>query len=179
MEVPYILLVDDDVALLQALPHMMALRIHGVQVDTARSAADALVKVQEHDYDAIVRDIKMPVMDGLELLSRIKAVRPDTPVLLITGHIEQSLVIKAMKNGAYDFIQKPIDRLYFVAALHRAVKTRQLERQVHDQERLLASYSKVVEHVAEQGEELETVSSQHHAVKTEDGPFQPPLWLVS
>jgi CheY-like chemotaxis protein len=69
---PHILLVDDDAALLQALPHMIALRIHGVTVDTSDSAPGALEQIQDHDYDAIVSDIKMPGMDGLELLAKLQ-----------------------------------------------------------------------------------------------------------
>ena len=77
METPHILLVDDDIALLEALPHMIALRIHGVQVDTSDSSHKALDQIQKHDYDAIVSDIKMPGMDGLELLAKIQELRPE------------------------------------------------------------------------------------------------------
>ncbi|MBA2393913.1 MAG: response regulator [Ktedonobacteraceae bacterium] len=59
----------------------------------------------------------MPGMDGLELLTRIRELRPETPVILITGHGEHDLAIKALRGGAYDYIQKPIDRDTFVAAL--------------------------------------------------------------
>jgi len=148
MDSPHILLVDDDTALLQALPHMVALRIHGVQVDTSDSAPEALELIQEHDYDVIVSDIKMPGMDGLELLTKIQELRPDVPTLLITGHADQGLVTQALRGGAYDFIQKPIERVYFVAALHRAIQARQLRRQVQEQQQrtreLLAS-SEVVD----------------------------------
>jgi CheY-like chemotaxis protein len=79
MDSPHILLVDDDTALLQALPHMVALRIHGVQVDTSDSAPEALELIQEHDYDVIVSDIKMPGMDGLDLLEKIQELRHIVP----------------------------------------------------------------------------------------------------
>ena len=137
MDTPHILLVDDDTALLEALPHMIALRIHGVQVDTSDSSHKALDQIQKHDYDAIVSDIKMPGMDGLELLAKIQELRPETPTLLITGHADQELVTQALRGGAYDFIQKPIDRVYFVAALHRAIQTHQLRRQVLEQQVVL------------------------------------------
>jgi signal transduction histidine kinase len=150
MNPPHILLVDDDTALLQALPHMMALRINGVQVDTCDSAQDALEQIQEQDYDAIVSDIKMPGMDGLELLSQIQALRPEVPTLLITGHAEQALITSALRAGAYDFIAKPIDRVYFVAALHRAIQTRQLRRQVWEQQSALETRVQELEGKVEQ-----------------------------
>src|SRR6266566_7219229 len=148
MDSPRILLVDDDTALLEALPHMIALRIHGVRVDTSDSAPQALELIQDHDYDAVVSDIRMQGMDGLELLAQLQVLRPEVPTLLISGHADQSLVIQALRSGAYDFIQKPIDRVYFVAALHRAIQTRQLRRQIQEQQRAL---ERLVEH---QGREL-------------------------
>jgi signal transduction histidine kinase len=127
---PHILIVDDDTALLQALPQTLAIRIIGVQVDTCDSAQRALELIQEHDYDVIVSDIKMPGMDGLALLAKIQELRPETPTLLITGHGEHQLAIQALRGGAYDYIQKPIDRDDFVASLQRAMQTHQLRRQV-------------------------------------------------
>ena len=127
-----ILLVDDDVTLLQALPQALHLRIDGVGVDTCDSALEALRQIQEYEYDAIVSDIKMPGMDGLTLLAKIQALRPETPTLLITGHGEHDLAIQALRGGAYDFIQKPIDRDYMVAALRRAIQMHQLRRQVRE-----------------------------------------------
>ncbi|HZU67286.1 MAG TPA: hybrid sensor histidine kinase/response regulator [Ktedonobacteraceae bacterium] len=150
MDSPHILLVDDDRALLQALPHMVALRIHGVQVDTSDTAQGALEQIQEHDYDAIVTDIKMPGMDGLELLAKIQELRPEIPTLLITGHADQSLIIQALRYGAYDFIEKPIDRVYFVAALHRAIQARQLRRQVQEQQHALEQHAQTLEQLVEQ-----------------------------
>ncbi len=127
---PQILIVDDDTALLQALPQTLSLRIIGVQADTSDSAQGALELIQEHDYDVIVSDIKMPGMDGLALLAKIQELRPETPTLLITGHGEHQLAIQALRGGAYDYIQKPIDRDDFVASLQRAIQTHQLRRQV-------------------------------------------------
>src|SRR5260370_957288 len=144
-----ILLVDDDVTLLQALPQALYLRIDGVGVDTCDSAPEALNKIQEHEYDAIVSDIKMPGMDGLTLLAKIQALRPETPTLLITGHGDHDLAIQALRGGAYDFIQKPIDRDYVVAALRRAIQTHQLRRQVRDQQRALELHAHALERVVQ------------------------------
>src|SRR2546425_3606784 len=144
-----VLIVDDDLALLQALPEVLRLRMGEVTVDTADSAAAALERIAAGDYDAIVTDIKMPVMDGLELLAEIRTHRPDTPTLMITGHGEHDLVVDALRGGACDFIQKPIDRDYFVVSLRRAIQMRELSRRVREQqvalERHLAELEAIVE----------------------------------
>jgi DNA-binding NtrC family response regulator len=133
MTAPRVLIVDDDPALLQALPEALRLRMNGVLVDTAESAAAALERIADRDYDAIVTDIKMPGMDGFALLDEIRARRPDTPTLMITGHGEHALAVGALRGGAYDFIQKPIDREYFVSSLRRAIETAEMSRRIKEQ----------------------------------------------
>jgi signal transduction histidine kinase len=145
----HILIVDDDVALLQALPQALSLRLDGVQVDTCDSALEALNQIEQSGYDAIVSDIKMPEMDGLALLAKIQELQPETPTLLITGHGEHDLAIQALRGGAYDFIQKPIDRDYFVAALRRAIQMHQLRRQVREHQRALELHAYSLERVVQ------------------------------
>ena len=142
-----ILLVDDDAALLDALPKALRLRMNGLQIDTSETAFDALERIRETDYDAIVSDIKMPGMDGLALLHEIRELRPRTPTLMITGHGERDLAVQALRGGAYDFVQKPIDRDYFVASLERAIELRRLARQVEEQQIALERHARVLEHV--------------------------------
>jgi len=147
---PRILIVDDDPALLQALPQTVSLRLPAAQVDTSNSAQRALELIRAHDYDTIVSDIKMPGMDGLELLARIHELRPGTLTLLITGHGDHDLALQALRGGAYDYILKPIDRDYFVAALGHALQTRQLRRQVVEQQLALELHTKSLEHLVQQ-----------------------------
>jgi signal transduction histidine kinase len=150
MHPPHILIVDDDPALLQALSHTVSLRLPLAQVDTSDSAHRALELIRAHDYDTIVSDIKMPGMDGLELLTKVHALRPETLTLLITGHGDHALAIRALRSGAYDYILKPIDRDYFVAALDHTIQTRQLRRQVVEQQLALELHSKSLEHLVQQ-----------------------------
>ncbi|HEV8353585.1 MAG TPA: SpoIIE family protein phosphatase [bacterium] len=145
-----ILLVDDDAMLLQALPEAIRLRLEDVEVDTAESAALALERLAETDYDAVVTDIKMPGLDGLGLLARIRDLRPEIPTLLITGHGEHDLTLRALRGGAYDFIQKPIDRDYFIVSLQRAIDARRLRRKVEEQRQQLQTHASELEDVVEE-----------------------------
>jgi two-component system, OmpR family, phosphate regulon sensor histidine kinase PhoR len=144
-----ILVVDDDSALLEALPETLRLRMEEIDVDTCDSAPDALKLIEKTDYDVIVSDIKMPGMDGLALLDEIKQRRPSTPTLLITGHGERELAVAALRGGAHDLIQKPIDRDYFVVSLERAIQLRALDRQVRHQREALERHAEVLEHVGD------------------------------
>src|SRR5436309_1634893 len=122
----------------------------GVTVETADSAAAALERIAVQDYDAIVTDIKMPGMDGLALLAEIRTRRPDTPTLIITGHGENELVVRALRGGACDFIQKPIDRGYFVAALYRAMEARVVRRRVKERQLALERHLGELEAIVEE-----------------------------
>jgi DNA-binding NtrC family response regulator len=144
-----VLIVDDDVALLEALPETLRLRMGGVIVETADSAATALDRMSHQDYDAIVTDIRMPGMDGLKLLEEIRTRRPDTPTLIITGHGDNDLVVHALRGGARDFIQKPIDRDYFVAALYRAIREHVTVRRLKERHVAMESWADELERVVE------------------------------
>src|SRR5579864_6567085 len=165
MSTGQILLVDDDPALLQALPQAISLRMSGVQVQTASDAFVALKLLQELEYDAIVSDVKMPGIDGLALLEKIVAQYPEIPVILITGHGEHDLAIRALRGGAYDYILKPIDRDDFAASLQRALHTRQLRRQIQVQQRALEWYALSLEQrVEERTRELVMINATKDAL---------------
>ena len=142
-----ILLVDDDVALLEALPQAILLGMERIRIDTSNAGADALERMKEIDYDAIVTDVKMPGIDGLALLEEIGRMRPGTPTLLISGHADHELAVRALRGGAYDFVAKPIDPEYFIASLERAIELRRLDREVQRQQLALKRYARVLEHV--------------------------------
>ncbi len=150
METAHILLVDDDPALLEALPLTVSLRMSNVEVHTAASATEALTRLQQHPYDTIVSDIKMPGMDGFDLLAITSRQYPDIPVLLITGHGEHDLAIRALRGGAYDYILKPIDRDDLIASLYRALHTRRLQQKLEAQQRTLERYALDLERLVEQ-----------------------------
>src|SRR5260370_847742 len=177
LNTPHILIVDDDTALLQALPHTLSLRMVQVQVDTSDSAPGALELLQEHDYDVIVSDVKMPGMDGLGPLEKIQALRPETPTLLITGHGEHQLAIQALRGGAYDYIQKPIDRDELVVSLHRALQTRRLRRQVKELLQSLDLHALSLERLVQQRthELLEANAAKDTFLNIASHELKPPL----
>ena len=107
---PQILLVDDDAALLQALPQALSLRVNNLQVDTCDSAVEALEQIPVHDYDAIVSDIKMPGMDGLALCEQIRNLPQHklTPIVFVTSLTDFKTWARAILSGGNDVITKPI-----------------------------------------------------------------------
>jgi PAS domain S-box-containing protein len=145
----HVLVVDDDPALLEALPVSVGLRMADVAMDTCDSGTGALGLIEATDYDAVITDIKMPGMDGLSLLTELRARRPRTPILLITGHGDRELAVGALRGGAFDFILKPIDRDYLIAALARAIEMRRLDRETERQQRALERHARVLEHIAD------------------------------
>ena len=123
-----ILLVDDDPALLEALPEALRLRLDRIDVDTCMTGMAALERIESSDYDAVITDIRMPGMDGLELLAAIRERRPGIPTLLITGHGEGDMAARAREAGAYDYLLKPIDRDQLVSSLEGAIRLRRVHR---------------------------------------------------
>jgi DNA-binding NtrC family response regulator len=102
-----VLLVDDEQDFLETLADRM--RNRGMAVDTSTSATDALKRIDTTSYDAIILDLMMPGMDGLEALKLVKERRPELQVILLTGFGTLEKGIEAMKLGATDFVEKPAD----------------------------------------------------------------------
>jgi PAS domain S-box-containing protein len=153
-----LLIVDDDVPMLTALSGVVETRLPGAVIDTAASGHAALDRIAQIDYDAIVSDIKMPGMDGLELMNRVLTMRPSTPTLLVTGHGDHDLGVKALNAGAYAFIQKPIDRDFFIAWLKRAIQLRQLSRTVEEHSQQLERMVQArTEQLEQRNEDLKAV----------------------
>ena len=102
-----VLLVDDEEDFLSTLAERLETR--GLKVSTATSGEDAVTSAEKQDYDLIVLDLSMPGIDGLETLKRIKAKQPDAEIIMLTGQGSIRTGIEAMKLGAEDFLQKPVD----------------------------------------------------------------------
>jgi DNA-binding NtrC family response regulator len=102
-----VLLVDDEEDFLTMLAERLENR--GLKVSTAKKGEDALVEVDEQKFDLIILDLAMPGIDGLETLKRIKGKQPDTEIIMLTGQGTIKTTMEAMKLGAEDFLQKPVD----------------------------------------------------------------------
>jgi DNA-binding NtrC family response regulator len=104
---PNILLVDDEKAIRKTLREI--LEYEKYKVDEAEDGPSALEKIQNNQYDVVLLDIKMPKMDGLEVLEKAREVSPDTSYIMISGHGNIETAVEATKKGAFDFISKPPD----------------------------------------------------------------------
>jgi len=113
-----VLIVDDEKDFLDLISQRLEAR--DVQVSTATSAKDALSMIDNTSYDAVVLDLQMPEMDGLEALRRIKEKNPDVQVILLTGHATVEKGVEAMKLGAMDLIEKPADLTTIIDRIKRA-----------------------------------------------------------
>lgn len=116
-----LLLVDDDAALLEALSGTLQLRLGHFLLDTCQTGAKALDYIQGRPYDTIISDLNMPGVRGLDFLKKVKQVRPATPVVLISGHANTTLMAEAFQSGADDFLAKPIDREVFIQTVRQAL----------------------------------------------------------
>lgn len=116
-----ILIVDDEMDMLQLLKRSLEPDLN-CKVETALSGEQALQLLERKIFDLVLADIKMPGMDGLELLELIKRENPDLTVVMMTGHGDIDMAVKAMKSGAYDFITKPFDHDALLLRLEKALE---------------------------------------------------------
>jgi DNA-binding NtrC family response regulator len=114
-----VLIVDDEDDLLLALAERLEMR--GFEVVTADKGSEALELVDEVHFDVAILDIKMPGMDGLELMARLKEKHPALPVILCTGHGSGGDVRAGMTGGAYDYLMKPIDMEALMTIVRSAI----------------------------------------------------------
>jgi len=119
-----LLVIDDEKTIRNTLKEI--LEYEGYRVDEAADGLAGLEMVKNNNYDAVLCDIKMPKMDGLELLPKIMDMAPDLPVIMISGHGTIETAVEATKKGAYDFISKPPDLNRLLITLRNAVEKQNL-----------------------------------------------------
>jgi PAS domain S-box-containing protein len=122
-----ILVVDDEENICEMLSEF--LKINGFEVETSTRGWEALNKVKNQGFDVMLLDIRMPDMDGIELLKTAKMVDPTLPVIMMTGNISVKSAIESMRYGAYDYITKPFDLDQALSAVKRGWEKKVLEAQ--------------------------------------------------
>ncbi|NIM52690.1 MAG: response regulator [Gemmatimonadales bacterium] len=115
-----VLLVDDEKEFVSVLAERLEAR--GLEVDTAESGETALAKAQRRQFDAILLDMAMPGMDGIQTLQGLLEINPDLQVILLTGRATMKQAVEAMKLGALDLLEKPADIGTIVARIEEAAK---------------------------------------------------------
>ncbi len=130
-----ILIVDDEVAIRRILRDI--LETNKYEVHEAGDGMDAIARIKQTKFDVVFMDIKMPKLDGLEALDRIQAICPEVPIVMISGHADVNTAVDAVKKGAFDFIQKPLDLNRLLITLRNAldmsnlvVETKSLKKKV-------------------------------------------------
>ncbi len=124
MKATTVLVVDDDMYVLESVVALLSQ--FGYSVAPCRNGEEALQKIQNTEFDAILTDIKMPLMSGIELLEIIHNLNPDIPVILMTAYAELDVAVEAIKKGAFDFIIKPYKPTYLLHSIEKGVKYNRL-----------------------------------------------------
>ena len=104
-----ILIIEDEPAIRRVLVKILAEEDKSHQIDEAENGIEAINKIKKESYDLIISDIKMPKVDGIEVLDFSKKNTPETPIIMISGHGDLELAVDSMKKGAFDYISKPPD----------------------------------------------------------------------
>ena len=151
-----ILVVDDELIVRESLSKWF--REDGFRVDAAENAAAALRKLQAGTWNIMLVDIKMPGMDGIELLQRVRQTNKEVVVIVITAFATVDTAVKALKEGAYDYITKPIDPDYLDHMVEKAIQ----------QQMLLRENQKLKEAVSELTESGEIVGESPEMMKVMD-----------
>lgn len=122
-----IFVIDDEIMICRSCRKILSLA--GYQVDTSQSSRAALERIKEEAFDLVILDIKMPGIDGMELLKRIKKIDKELVVIMITGYSTVESAVQAMKLGVYDYLPKPFTPEELSVRVERALANKQLERE--------------------------------------------------
>jgi two-component system, NtrC family, nitrogen regulation response regulator NtrX len=121
---PKILIVDDEKAIRRTIKEI--LEYEKYTVDEAEDGVQALEMIQKEDYDVAFFDIKMPKLDGMELLGKVMEIKPELPVIMISGHGTIDTAVEAVKKGAYDYLPKPPDLNRLIISVRNALEKKDL-----------------------------------------------------
>jgi DNA-binding NtrC family response regulator len=118
--IPHILIADDEKDFVDALAERLTIREY--DVTASYSGQDALEKINEHNYDIVILDVKMPGVSGVDVLKEIKGIKPLTEVIMLTGNATVETAIEGMKLGAFDYLMKPCETDDLIEKINNAYK---------------------------------------------------------
>ncbi len=120
----HILVVDDDELIIESFERVFQEYENNFEIDKTTDSKEALLFIEEREYDLIITDIVMPDVDGIQILQKVKQVQPDSEVILITAYSSTGSALDAMHFGAFDYITKPFDLSELKVRITRAIKKR-------------------------------------------------------
>ena len=121
-----ILIIEDEAAIRRVLIKILSEENDTYQVEEAEDGVAGLEKIKNNDYDLVLCDIKMPKMDGVEVLEAVKKIKPEIPMVMISGHGDMETAINTMRLGAFDYISKPPDLNRLLNTVRNALDKKQL-----------------------------------------------------
>jgi two-component system, NtrC family, nitrogen regulation response regulator NtrX len=123
---PKILLIEDEAAIRRVLIKILTEENNTYEVEEAADGLEGIEKVKDQDYDLILCDIKMPKMDGVEVLEAVKKLKPEIPIVMISGHGDLDTAVNTMRLGAFDYISKPPDLNRLLNTVRNALDRKEL-----------------------------------------------------
>jgi two-component system nitrogen regulation response regulator NtrX len=121
-----ILIIEDEAAIRRVLTKILSEENDSYQVEEAEDGVSGLEKIKNNDYDLVLCDIKMPKMDGVEVLEEVKKIKPEIPMVMISGHGDMETAIHTMRLGAFDYISKPPDLNRLLNTVRNALDRKKL-----------------------------------------------------
>ena len=161
---PKILIIEDEATIRRVLIRILTEENESYEVEEAEDGATGFEKIKNNDYDLVLCDIKMPKMDGVELLEAVKKIKPEIPMVMISGHGDMETAITTMRLGAFDYISKPPDLNRLLNTVRNALDKKQL---VVENKILKKKVSKHYEMIGE-SPEINHIKSMIEKVATTD-----------
>ena len=153
-----ILAIDDEQSIRESLKEILEYEKH--VVDLASNGEEGIQMFQDDKFDAVLLDIKMPQMDGIEVLDKLIATSPDIPVIMISGHGTIDTAVESIKKGAFDFIEKPLDLNRLLVTLRNAMDKKNLIKETKNLKKKVSGVydivgeSEAIKHVKEMIEKV-------------------------
>jgi len=155
-----ILLIEDEAAIRRVLAKILSEESKDYVVEQAEDGLEGINKIREKDYDLVLCDIKMPKMDGVEVLEAVKKIKPEIPMVMISGHGDLDTAVNTMRLGAFDYISKPPDLNRLLNTVRNAldkknlvVENKLLKKKVSKKYEMIGE-SKAISHIKEMIEKV-------------------------